>query len=123
MDKTKVIFRKFQEGDIIALFPEIQADYAGNIQSYQHIGQHGAANRELLNDLEIAIESEYKDLYNELKVIGYDLEIVYTIKDVLYAEFLLEPLICVYCGSTEVVHNQLVNDAFCEYCGEWQTQD
>ncbi|PJE78347.1 hypothetical protein CI610_02722 [invertebrate metagenome] len=45
-----VIFRKFPEGDVIALFPEELADSRGNILSYQTVGQHGAANPELIQD-------------------------------------------------------------------------
>jgi hypothetical protein len=41
--KTVVIFRKYKEGDILALFPEIDE---GNYKCscYQRIGQHGLAD-------------------------------------------------------------------------------
>lgn len=75
-EKTKVIFRKFKDGDIIALFPEIQADQNyNNCQSYQHIGQHGAASYSLIDTTKPANEMEYQDLYNELTSIGYNLKI------------------------------------------------
>ena len=46
-DKTKVIFRKFDESDdIIAIFPEVPGTNNGwDCQSYMLVGQHGAANR------------------------------------------------------------------------------
>ena len=62
----KVIFRKFPEGDVIALFPEELADNRGSILSYQAAGQHGAASPALVNDLEEATEEEYAALLNEL---------------------------------------------------------
>lgn len=69
---TKVIFKKFIEGDIIALFPNEIADPNNNIMSYQHIGQHGAASPDLLHGLEDAKPSEYNDLLKEIISIGYD---------------------------------------------------
>jgi len=66
-----VHFRKFPEGDIIALFPSIPTTYP-YITSYQHIGQHGAASIELLHDLERVTEIEYTPLLAELGVVGYD---------------------------------------------------
>lgn len=72
--KIKVVFRKFPEGDIIALFPEEIADFKGNILSYQRIGQHGGASPELLNELNPASLDEYLPLKKELESIGYILE-------------------------------------------------
>jgi hypothetical protein len=46
----------------------------------------------------------------------------YTTEDTIKAEYTLEPLTCVFCGSTEVVFLQYVGDGFCENCGEWQTK-
>lgn len=45
---TKVIFRKFRDGSVIALFPNIPWDNNGNIASYMHVGQHGGASLLLL---------------------------------------------------------------------------
>lgn len=71
----KVTFRKFPDGDVIALFPEEVSDANGAfILSYQRIGQHGDASPELLSDLEVAEVSEYIKLYEELELIGYNLE-------------------------------------------------
>ena len=43
-DIIKVIFRKFKDGEIIALFPGLKWNNAGDICSYMHIGQHGGAS-------------------------------------------------------------------------------
>jgi hypothetical protein len=63
-EKTTVIFRKFRQGDIIALFPMINADNKpGHFQSYQHIGQHGAASRDLMQAYTIpARDQGYRDI-------------------------------------------------------------
>ena len=75
--KTKVIFRKFKDGDIIALFPEIVGDYSpASCLSYMHIGQHGAADSSLVSNTKLATEEEYKDLFKELSSIGYDLKVI-----------------------------------------------
>ena len=62
----KVVFRKFPEGDVIALFPDELADSRGNILSYQIAGQHGAASPLLVDDLDEAIEDEFSGLLKEL---------------------------------------------------------
>ncbi|MGD2065628.1 MAG: hypothetical protein PVI43_00480 [Candidatus Bathyarchaeota archaeon] len=73
---TKVVFRKFEEGDVIALFPEVPwSDQL--ISSYQHIGQHGGSSPELIEGLQVATEDEYSALLTELASLGYsDLEVV-----------------------------------------------
>ena len=75
--KTKVIFRKYRDGDILALFPELPADiYGHNCESYQHIGQHGAASTALTAVHTVkATPEEYADLHAELTAIGYDLQV------------------------------------------------
>jgi len=80
--RTPVVFRVWRKGgDILALLPTIPADNRGHLmQSYQHIGQHGAAEywtvlsrtRPLKTSEEIMAATE---LLNELRTIGYtDLE-------------------------------------------------
>ena len=69
----KVHFRFFPAGDVIALWDE-PADCQGNISSYQHVGQHGAASPELITSLRPATEDEKGDLRAELQRIGYVLE-------------------------------------------------
>ena len=74
-----VIFRKFKYGDVIALFPEIASDNIGyNCQSYMHVGQHGAANPNIVTmDTVPATPDEYVVLEEELvQHVGYDLKII-----------------------------------------------
>lgn len=80
MEKVKVIFRKSKnpytnEYEIIAFFPEIEANY-GNILSYMHIGQHSEASLEFYHSTKKATEEEYKPLLNELKAIYDNCELV-----------------------------------------------
>ena len=71
MKKDRVIFRKFPEGDVIALFPDIAADHKGNIQSYMHYGQHGAASPALIRELKKPTAKQITPLKAELRSIGY----------------------------------------------------
>lgn len=74
---TKVAFRKFDEGDLIVLFPYNQWDTNGNITSYQSIGQHGSASAELIDELDTPTWEEVLQMKSELISIGYeDLEVV-----------------------------------------------
>ena len=69
----KVIFRKFKNGEVIALFPQEPATRFGwKCMSYMHIGQHGSADPFIVNNTKPAMPYEYADLYNELKSIDYD---------------------------------------------------
>ena len=74
--KDRVTFRKFENDEVIALFPDIEWDTQGNITSYMHIGQHGGASKELLNDLLLAETNEYQELKEESETIGYYLVII-----------------------------------------------
>ena len=77
MAKTKVIFRRWLNGSVIALFPEVPADITGRYcQSYMHVGQHGAANPTLVNSTRLASKEEYQNLFDELTEMGYDLEVI-----------------------------------------------
>lgn len=71
---TPVIFRKFKEGNIIAIFPTMLGtldQYTCN--SYQHIGQHGACEPTYLIQItKLAKPEEYGELFQELVNIGYD---------------------------------------------------
>lgn len=76
---TRVVFKKWKNGDIIALFPDEPWSRSSYMTtSYMHVGQHGAADYAgVIADTSPAQENEYKDLLNELKTIGYtDLRIV-----------------------------------------------
>jgi len=48
---------------------------------------------------------------------------MHSITDVLEAEYTLEPLVCVHCGSEEVTFDQYVGDAYCATCGRWQLEE
>lgn len=73
--KTKVIFRTFHTGDVIALFPEIPSDRrAHHCLSYQRIGQHGGASPDLSHCTRPSTPDEIEPLKSELVRIGYDLE-------------------------------------------------
>jgi hypothetical protein len=73
-NKTDVIFRKFKEGDIIAMFPaEPGTNDIGTCMSYQHIGQHGNCQTDIISVTKLATDEERADLKAELESIGYNL--------------------------------------------------
>jgi len=75
--ETAVHFRKWDNGDIIAIFPNEKADMRGNVMSYEHVGQHGGASPKLIRELKPAKPNEYAELKNELeKQIGYKLKVL-----------------------------------------------
>lgn len=76
--KEKVMFRKYNNGEVVAVFPYIQAGkYKSIVQCYQHVGQHGQADYHYFIALtKPASEREYMPLYRELLAIGYDLQII-----------------------------------------------
>ena len=70
-----VIFRMFQ-GEVVALFPDMEADSCGRVSSYGHIGQHCAASYSLLvGKSRPATKEEYIPLLAELTSIGYKLKV------------------------------------------------
>ena len=72
MYETTVIFRKYRDGSVIALFPAIPADPEGHCSSYIHVGQHGAADpSHVIANTRPARPDEYADLQDELIAIGY----------------------------------------------------
>jgi len=71
--KTLVTFKRFDDGEIIAIFPTEKWDFSGNVASYMHIGQHGGASIDLLKELSDANAHERIDLKKELESIGYNL--------------------------------------------------
>ena len=83
--KTKVIFRKFPEGDVIALFPEEKADNQYHCASYQHIGQHSPASVALCHQLEKATPPEFAPLKAELEQLGYDLTVRQKVSQAMHA--------------------------------------
>ena len=73
----KVIFRKWSNGDVIALFPDYEHGSRDLVMSYQNIGQHSEASYSgVVEQTKLASEEEYRDLLEELKGIGYELVVV-----------------------------------------------
>lgn len=65
MKKVNVAFRKFDDGEVIAIFPNIYPvaeNSTANVLSYMHEGQHAMASENLVNELETANEKEYMPL-------------------------------------------------------------
>lgn len=78
MEKTKVIFRKYEGGGIIAIFPEELGtlDYY-TCSSYMHVGQHGVCvPHGVTLNTKPATPEEYKDLKEELEDRGYKLQVI-----------------------------------------------
>jgi len=67
--QTIVIFRKYEDGQIIALFPNIKED--GFILSYMGIGQHGNASIDLISDLDQCNSEETSQGIKMLHDVGY----------------------------------------------------
>lgn len=79
-DVTDVIFRKWRNANVIALFPGVAYDRHGvYCSSYEHVGQHGAASMDLAGPyqgLDAAKPHEYAELKRELEGLGYVLKVV-----------------------------------------------
>ena len=76
METINVHFRKWPDGDIIALWSDDNEPMINMISSYQHMGQHSEAHSSLLICLDKASKQEYTPLLNELKSIGYHVNVV-----------------------------------------------
>lgn len=87
---TRVIFRKWpasQGGGIIALFPTLPHDNAGDYcMSYERIGQHGGADPGLVARTKPARPAEYAALARELRALGYQLHITHRFTDRLHQQ-------------------------------------
>ena len=76
-EKTKAIFRKFKDGDILALFPYEINKFNGFVNSYMHLGQHSEADYSgCIQITKPATKEEYQDLFEELESIGYNLNVI-----------------------------------------------
>jgi hypothetical protein len=75
--KTIVVFRVFKDDNsVLALFPEESQYPNGECDSYQHVGQHGAADyKHCIAVTRPAKLSEYAPLKKELELLGYDLSV------------------------------------------------
>lgn len=75
-NKVTVIYRKYADGSILALMPGLPADARGHVTSYQHLGQHGAAEYAgCVRATRPATPVEYASLHRELMSLGYQLTI------------------------------------------------
>jgi len=76
--ETKVIFRKWGDETILALFPEVPASVSRDTcESYEHVGQHGGADyRHCIRKTKPATPKEYAPLKAELEKIGYCLAVI-----------------------------------------------
>ena len=76
---TLVIFRRWRNnGDIIALFPELPADCQGYFcDAYEHVGQHGGADYQgVVRETKPVSLEDAADLIQELERIGYRLKVI-----------------------------------------------
>jgi len=76
---TEVIFRKFKDGnkEVIAIMPHQVCDTTGGVESYMHVGQHGACDyKGLLKTTKLATPTESLALYTELEKLGYNLLVI-----------------------------------------------
>ena len=74
--KTEMIFRKDKYG-VFALMPYDIATLDGMVTTYQHVGQHSSADYQgcIAKSVPASV-SEYHDLREELKSLGYNIKIV-----------------------------------------------
>lgn len=77
---TPVIFRRWKDGDIIALFPTHPGTCdPSTCSSFMHVGQHGSADlAHVINSTSPAKPEEYADLFRELESppYGYRLKLI-----------------------------------------------
>lgn len=72
-EPTEMLFRKYRNGDIIALMPYVIEGPSRFCQSYMHVGKHGPARYEhIMQCTRPAKEQEYAELKLELESIGYN---------------------------------------------------
>lgn len=68
---TRVIFRTYPAGDVLAILLDVPANH-GFVICYQHLGQHGEGHyRHCIDGTRPATEAEYTPLLRELQQIGY----------------------------------------------------
>jgi len=67
-------------GDVFAVFPQLNYNKrlygTTQKQCYAHTGQHSSCTLDYVNGCEMATKSEYSDLLQELKSIGYDCKVL-----------------------------------------------
>ena len=75
--KTDIVFRKFKDGQIIALMPHEVDTNKGLVCTYMHVGQHSSGDYNYVVSItKLATEDEFADLKKELESIGYDIKVI-----------------------------------------------
>ena len=71
-----VVFRRWKNGGLIALFPELPADIFGDFcDAYETVGQHGGADYHgVIQQTKPCSVSDAANLAAELRTIGYELK-------------------------------------------------
>jgi len=73
VSETPVVYRRFPNGEVVALFPSLPGGQFGECLSYLHFGQHGAADYgHVVRTTGPASPADRADLQAELVQIGYD---------------------------------------------------
>lgn len=73
---TPVIFRKEIDRTILAIFPaQVGTNNHNTCECYANIGQHATMQKEYYYNTKPTIGSEYKELFEELESIGYNLKV------------------------------------------------
>ena len=73
MSETPVVFRKFSDDEVVALFPAMPGWRLGECMSYLHLWQHGAADYgHAVRTTRPTRPEDHADLQAELVQIGYD---------------------------------------------------
>ncbi len=73
MEKLKVVFRKFQDGEVIAMFPTVAFKRTYTILSYMSVGQHADCDPNIIHITKLATKEEYEPLLKELQSLqGYE---------------------------------------------------
>ena len=88
---TDIIFRVDTtpdfKGTVFALFPHEVTDQSGSVTSYQHVGQHSAADFiHCIGFSRPATPAEYKDLLAEMEGLGYKIKVIEKINQKKYME-------------------------------------
>jgi len=75
-EKTYVSFGLDGENVIAFFAPTYYVGYGLEFLCYEHVGQHGGYSMEYARSCKVAKPDEYKDLFDELTDIGYNLVVV-----------------------------------------------
>lgn len=76
MSPTVTVFRRWPSGEILALFPGLPGATGYEVLSYEHTGQHSAADyQHCIAATRPATPAQYRPLARELRRIGYRLAI------------------------------------------------